>query len=89
MLKQIALAAGLIVAGLSSTGCRVVAPALEDAGGYSQCGQCDSKSKMITRQQARSARGVEEFVDTYFLNYDIHDPYRADYLVLDGSGCCR
>lgn len=89
MLKQIALTAGLIVAGLASTGCRAVAPALEDVGGYSNCGGCDTKTKMIVRQQARNARGVEEFVDTYFLNYNIHDPYRGDYRVLDGSGCCR
>lgn len=89
MLKQIALVAGLVGAGLALSGCRVAAPALEDVGGYSQCGQCDTKTKMIIRQQARGARNVEEFVDTYFLNYNIHDPYRGDYRVLDGSGCCR
>ena len=89
MLTRMALAAGLLLAGVVSTGCRVAAPAFESAGGYSGCGQCDSKTKMILRQQGRNSRHIEEFVDTYFWNYDIHDPYRGDYLVLDGSGCCR
>jgi hypothetical protein len=89
MLKRIALAAGLVLAGVSATGCRLAAPAYESMGGYSQCGQCDSKTKMILRQQGRNSRHIEEFMDTYFLNYDINDPYRGDYLVLDGTGCCR
>lgn len=88
MLKQIALVAGLVVAGLASSGCRVAAPVLEDAGGYSPCGGCTTKTQMILRQQGRSARNIEEFVDTYFLNYDIHDPYRGDLKVLDGRSCC-
>jgi hypothetical protein len=87
MLKQIALVAGLVVAGLASSGCRVAAPVLEDVGGYSPCGGCTTKTQMILRQQGRSARNVEEFVDTYFLNYDIHDPYRGDLKVLDGRYC--
>ena len=87
MLKQIALVAGLVVAGLASSGCRVAAPVLEDMGGYSPCGGCTTKTQMILRQQGRSARNVEEFVDTYFLNYDIHDPYRGDLTVLDGRYC--
>lgn len=87
MLKQIALVAGLVVAGLASSGCRVAAPVLEDMGGYSPCGGCTTKTQMILRQQGRSARNVEEFVDTYFLNYDIHDPYRGDLKVLDGRYC--
>ena len=89
MLKRMALAAGLVLAGVSATGCRIAAPAFESAGGYTHCGQCDSKTKMILRQQGRNARHVEEFMDTYFLNYDINDPYRGDYLMLDGTGCCR
>jgi hypothetical protein len=88
MLKQVALVASLALVGLASSGCRVAAPALEEVGGYSPCGGCTTKTQMIVRQQARSARNVEEFMDTYFLNYDIHDPYRGDYKVLDGRYCC-
>ena len=89
MFTRIALAAGLVLTLGVTTGCRVIAPTLEDAGAYGGCGGCDSKSKMILRQQARNARHIEAFADQYFLNYDIHDPYRGDYLVLDGTGCCR
>jgi hypothetical protein len=89
MLTRIALAAGLALAVMTATGCRLAAPAFESAGGYNHPGQCDSKTKMILRQQGRNSRHIEEFVDTYFLNYDINDPYRGDILVLDGSGCCR
>lgn len=89
MIKQLALAAGLLVAMVSTTGCRVGAPLLEEVGGYSPCGGCTTKTQMIIRQQARGGRNIEEFVDTYFLNYDIHDPYRGDYRVLDGRYCCE
>ena len=89
MLTRMALAAGLVLTGVFASGCRVAAPAYENMGGYNQCGACDSKTKMILRQQGRNSRHIESFVDTYFLNYDINDPYRGDTLVLDGSGCCR
>lgn len=88
MLKQVALVAGLVVTGLVASGCRVIAPGLEEVSGYSPCGGCTTKTQMIMRQQARGARNVEEFVDTYFLNYDINDPYRGDFKVLDGRYCC-
>ena len=84
MLKQVALVAGLVVAGLAASGCRVVAPGLEEVSGYSAGGGSTTKTQMILRQQARGARNVEEFVDTYFLNYDSNDPYRGDFTVLDG-----
>ncbi len=92
MLKQLLLVAGIVGSGLLMQGCRVAAPVLEDMGGSSPgcstCNDCDTKTKMMIRQQARSARNVEEFVDTYFFNYNVHDPYRGDYRVLDGN-CCR
>ena len=89
MFKQLALAVGFVVSGFSFSGCRVAAPVLEDAGGYSQADSCDTKTKKIVRQQGRNARKCEEFIDTYFWNYDIHDPYRGDKYVLDGDDCCR
>jgi hypothetical protein len=65
-------------------GCRFGAPLLEDLGGCPGCGgsACapDTKTKAILRQQARNAREQERFIDQYFFNYDIHDPYRGDCL---------
>jgi hypothetical protein len=90
MIKQLALAAGLLTALISTTGCMgMVGSGLESVGGYGACSGCTSKGQMIIRQQARNARNIEEFVDTYFWNYDIHDPYRGDLKVLDGRGCCE
>ena len=84
MLKRAFLTLGLAAILASATGCRWTATAMEDWG-RSDCGPCDcSKSKMMWRQQARNQRHIEEFVDTYFWNYDVHDPYRGDYVVLDG-----
>ncbi len=84
MLKNIALVAGLAVAGLALSGCRMGATVLEEVGGSTATSGPSTKTQMLLRQQARGARNVEEFVDTYFWNYDIHDPYRADFKVLDG-----
>ena len=85
MFKRAFLGLGLAVLLVSATGCRWAAPALEDFGRQG-CGPCgDSKTKMMIRQEARNARHQEEFIDTYFWNYDIHDPYRGDYEILDGS----
>jgi hypothetical protein len=89
MLTRLALAAGLVLTGVLSTGCRIAAPAYESMGGYNGCSDCDSKTKMMLRQQGRNSRHIEEFFDTHFWNYNINDPYRGDRLVLDGSNCCR
>lgn len=88
MLKRLSLVLVLVALAAPLGACRMVATAAEDLGGYGGCGDCMTKTKLIIRQQARNLRQNEEFVDTYFLNYDINDPYRADYYVLDGDGCC-
>ena len=72
----------LVTVGLAFGGCRVVRPALSEVGGagcYTQPGP--SKTSMIVRQWERDAHKNERFVDQYFLNYDIDDPYRGDCLV--------
>ena len=72
----------LVTVGLAFGGCRAVAPALEGISGADCCEQAGpSKENMIVRQWARDTRKNERFVDTYFLNYDINDPYRGDCLV--------
>ena len=40
MLTRMALAAGLLLTGVISSGCRVAAPAYENLGGYNGCGDC-------------------------------------------------
>ena len=80
MLKCISLAILLAILVVPFTGCRFVAPGLESlsgAGSYSE----RTKTDQIIGQWARDTRKNERFVDTYFLNYDINDPYRGDYLV--------
>ena len=72
----------LVTVGLAFGGCRVMRPALSELGGaqcYKQGGP--SKTSMIVRQWERGAAKNERFVDQYFLNYDINDPYRGDCLV--------
>lgn len=84
MNKRLFLIVGLVLAVGLLSGCRFVAPVFEGAGGcpYScHGGTCDSKSKAILRQWGQDARGGEQFVDQYFLNYDVNDPYRGDCVV--------
>ena len=72
----------LVTVGLAFGGCRIVRPALQEVGGagcYKQPGP--SKTSMIVRQWERDAAKNERFVDQYFLNYDVNDPYRGDCLV--------
>ncbi len=80
MVKRLSLVMLLAFVGLGVSGCRFAAPALEEAGGCGRAGGCrgDSKSKAILRQWGQDARKNERFVDNYFLNYDINDPYRGD-----------
>ena len=89
MLKRLCLVLALVMLAMPISACRFIAPALEDIGGYGACNDgCTTKTDLIVRQWARDARRGEEFGDTYFLNYDRNDPYRGDFYVLDGSGCC-
>ena len=81
MWKRLSLVAALVLVLGMASGCRWIAPPLESAGGcpYSCHGTaCDSKSKAILREWGRDARRGEQFIDQYFLNYDINDPYRGD-----------
>ena len=84
MLKRFALVAIIGLICVVATGCRFGAPLLEDMGGYGKCGCNDcTKTKMIIRNWARDARHQERCIDNLFLNYDINDPYRGDYLPTD------
>ena len=89
MVKRLIVVLALVMLVMPIMGCRFMAPALEDISGYGACGDgCTTKTDLIVRQWARDARRGEECIDALFLNYDRNDPYRADYYVLDGSGCC-
>jgi hypothetical protein len=82
MVKGIVLAALLVTSMVAFGGCRLAAPALESVGG-AECGPSSvgpSKTQMILRQWGRDQRSNERFVDNYFLNYDVNDPYRGDCL---------
>ena len=84
MVKRLCLIAGLLLVVSAMPGCRLGAPILEDMGGcpYSCHGtSCDTKTRAILREWGRDARHQERFIDTYFLNYDINDPYRGDCVV--------
>lgn len=81
MHKRLLLVAALVIAANLLGGCRFAAPVFEDLGGCpSAChmGGCDTKTKAMFRQWGSDARCGEQFIDQYFLNYDIHDPYRGD-----------
>ena len=81
MWKRLSLVVAMVLVLGMTAGCRFVAAPLEAAGGCpTACHgtSCDSKSKAILRGWGRDARCVEQFVDQYFLNYDINDPYRGD-----------
>jgi hypothetical protein len=39
--------------------------------------------KSYARTWARDAQHQQEFFDTYFLNYDVNDPYRCDCPIYD------
>ena len=83
-MKRISLVIAIVAVMGCLGGCRFAAPLAESAGGhpYSAHGCCgDTKTKAILRQWGRDARRGEQFVDQYFLNYNIHDPYRGDPVV--------
>ncbi|MFV1959632.1 MAG: hypothetical protein ACC662_09500 [Planctomycetota bacterium] len=80
MVKSLLLVAGfmMLVGGLG--GCRLAAAALESVGGcpYPSHGAGhDTKTKAMFRQWGHDARSGEQFIDQYFLNYDVNDPYRG------------
>jgi hypothetical protein len=89
MVKRFALVV-FVLGSIALSGCRFVAPVFEEAGGCGRAGGCgcpggagcgpDTKSKAMLRQWGADARRNEQFVDTYFFNYDINDPYRGDCL---------
>ncbi|MHC5010072.1 MAG: hypothetical protein ACYTG6_03860 [Planctomycetota bacterium] len=84
MLKRLSLVFGLVLVVGALSGCRLGAPAAESLGGYPYGAHgsfSDTKSKAILRQWGRDAREGERFIDQYFLNYNINDPYRGDALV--------
>ncbi len=84
MQKRLALVFALMLGSPLLGGCRFAAPVLEDVGGcpYScHMGACDTKTKAMLRQWGADARRNERFIDEYFFNYDIHDPYRGDCVV--------
>ena len=81
MAKRLKMVLILAAAATVLPGCRFIAPVAETLGGTG----C-TKTEGIIRQQGRLARKNEAFIDQYFLNYDINDPYRGDRLALDG---CR
>ena len=84
MWKCLSLVVGLVLVFGVCSGCRFGAPVLEDVGGcpYSCHGTaCDTKTRAIVREWGRNARHQEQMIDTYLLNYDIHDPYRGDCVV--------
>lgn len=76
MLKRLCLVLGLAALVVSLSGCCGGASAfVESVGG---CCPVQAPPKRILCHQARQMRLQQEFLDTYFLNYDVHDPYRGD-----------
>ncbi len=84
MWKRLSLVVGLVLVLGMVSGCRFIAPPLESMGGcpYSCHGTaCDTKTRAVLREWGRDARAGEQFIDTYFLNYNVNDPYRGDCVV--------
>ncbi len=88
MLKRFSLVLMIVALASPLAACRFIAAGAEDIGGYGSCDGCMTKTKLMVRQQGRNFRECESLIDTYIYNYDINDPYRADYVVLDGDRCC-
>jgi len=68
--------------------CSAGSAALGRVGG---CGQANLGTQVPTyfRTWARDAQYQQEFIDTYFLNYDVNDPYRCECPTYDycSMGC--
>ena len=91
MIKRLGLVFGFMAVLVLFGGCRFLAPVAESWGGC-PCGAhgvcccpsncdtnfCDTKTRAMWRQWGRCMRKQERFIDTYFFNYDINDPYRGD-----------
>jgi hypothetical protein len=60
------------------------------AGGVAGCrgagcggGATSAQFKSYARQWSRDLQHQQEFIDTYFLNHDVNDPYRCTCPVYD------
>jgi hypothetical protein len=77
----------LVVLGVSA-GCSWGSHALGGVGGCNSCRyETGSQTCSYARTWARGAQHQQEFLDTYFLNYDVNDPYRCDCPIYDYCPC--
>jgi hypothetical protein len=92
MLRRLAVWVGLLAVVGASAGCSWGAHALGSFGGCESCRyETGSQTCSYARSWARNAQYQQQFLDTYFLNYDVNDPYRCDCPIYDycscGGGC--
>lgn len=79
MVKRLSLALFLLTFGVAMGGCHTVGNALNGMSGVGTSANA-SRTDMALRQWGADSERNGRFVDTYFLNYDINDPYRGDRL---------
>jgi hypothetical protein len=87
MLRRLGVFVALLGIAGASAGCMSQgSQALGAASGcssYGCRGSSGSQFKSYARQWSRDMQNQQQFVDTYFLNYDVNDPYRCTCPVYD------
>jgi hypothetical protein len=91
MVRRLGIVFALVVVVTGLAGCYGISRGLGAVGG------CDSitlgsPTCAYARAWSRNAWHQQQFIDQYFLNYDVNDPYRCDCPIYDycpcGSGSC-
>jgi hypothetical protein len=91
MVRRLAVLMGVLVLVTGLAGCYTGSRAL---GSVSGCNSVTLGSPVCTyaRAWSRNMWHQQQFIDQYFLNYDVNDPYRCDCPIYDycpcGTGYC-
>lgn len=89
MVRRLAIVLGLVGMSVLAAGCSFGSRALGSFGGCDTCGSSiGSQARTYSRTWARGMQHQQEFIDTYFLNYDVNDPYRCECPIYDYCDTC-
>jgi hypothetical protein len=86
MFRRLGVLVALLGIATVASGCMTQgSQALGAASGCSSYGGCGggSQFKSYARTWSRDMQRQQQFIDTYFFNYDVNDPYRCTCPVYD------
>jgi hypothetical protein len=88
MLHRLGLAVALIAVVAVSAGCTFGSKMLGSVSGCDVCrNSTGSQACSYARSWSRAMNNQQQFIDEYFLLYDVNDPYRCDCPIYDYCPC--